>query len=140
MTEADGAAWLAMRAALWSEADRVELAGEMAGLLAREDFAVFGACGRDGEWLGFCEVGARDVAEGCSTSPVGYLEGLWVAAKARRRGIGRRLVEAAAVWARGRGYREFASDAVLDNTGSHAFHERIGFAESERIVCFRLSL
>lgn len=130
-----------MRVGLWPDADRSELAGEMAGLLAREDFAVFGACGgTTNGWASVKSEPATSVAESCSTSPVGYLEGLWVEAKARRRGIGRRLVEAAAVWARGRSYREFASDAVLDNTGSQAFHERIGFAESERIVCFRLRL
>lgn len=33
-----------------------------------------------------------------------------------------------------------ASDALLDNAGSHAFHEAVGFEETERVVYFRKSL
>jgi aminoglycoside 6'-N-acetyltransferase I len=126
-----------MRAKLWPDANRAELATEMAGLLARVDFAALGARDGSGAWVGSAEVGARDIAEGCSTTPVGYLEGLWVDAGARRQGIGRRLVEAALDWSRQRGYREFASDTQLWNTDSQAFHARIGFIETDRIVCFR---
>ena len=140
MTAADGPAWLAMRAALWPKANPDELAGEIAGLIARDDFAVFGALGPSGEWLGFAEVGTRDVAKGCATSPVGYLEGVWVDRTARRQGVGRRLVEVAMDWARKRGYREFASDAELANVDSQGFHRRIGFDETGPVVCFRRAL
>ena len=128
-----------MRAALWPDADPAALAGEAGSLLAREDFAVFGA--RHGSrWVGFVEVGTRDVAEGCATSPVGYVEGIWVDPACRRQGIARRLVAAAAGWAARRGYRELASDTELANVGSQAFHARLGFAETERLVTYRLAL
>jgi aminoglycoside 6'-N-acetyltransferase I len=54
--------------------------------------------------------------------------------------VGRALVAAVERWARQRGLREFASDALLDNHTSHVAHARLGFEEVERIVCFRKSL
>jgi aminoglycoside 6'-N-acetyltransferase I len=36
--------------------------------------------------------------------------------------------------------RELASDALLDNNGSHAMHEALGFTETERVVYFRKAL
>ena len=129
-----------MRGLLWPKADRTSLAREAAGLLAREDFAVFGARAANGNWVGFLEIGARDVAEGCETSPVGYVEGLWVDAPVRRSGLARRLMATAATWARSRGYSEMASDTEIDNTLSQDVHKRLGFAETERLVCFRMSL
>jgi aminoglycoside 6'-N-acetyltransferase I len=58
----------------------------------------------------------------------------------RRRGVGTALVRAGEEWARGRGYAEFASDALLDNVTSHRAHEAIGFVEVERAVRYRKSL
>ena len=58
----------------------------------------------------------------------------------RRRGVARALVDAIVDWARGEGLSEFASDALLDNTVSHAMHAALGFAETERVVYFRRAL
>ena len=125
-----------MRAALWPEQDKAELSRELEELRGRTDFAVFGAR-RGSAWIGFAEVGARTYAEGCATSPVGFLEGIWVDASARRQGIGRLLVDAAIAWAHAQGYREFGSDTGLDNTVSQWVHLRLGFSEVERLVAFR---
>jgi aminoglycoside 6'-N-acetyltransferase I len=129
----------AMRQALWPQEDADEIARETAGLLSRDDYAVFGAA--DGDRLvGMIEVGQRDVAESCTTSPVGYIEALWVAPDFRRRGVARALVAAAIGWSRQRGCRELASDAELGNTISQAMHAALGFTETERLVTFRMSL
>jgi len=58
----------------------------------------------------------------------------------RRLGAGHALIEAAADWARGRGYREMASDTSLDNTVSHAAHRRVGYDEVDRVIQFRKKL
>ena len=129
-----------MRSALWPNEDRATLGREIAGLSARGDFAAFGAVVAAGQWIGLIEVGARDVAEGCETSPVGYVEALWVEASARRTGVARRLVEAAIAWSRQHGYRELASDTEIGNTIRQDVHRRLGFSETDRIVCFRMSL
>ena len=90
--------------------------------------------------IGFAEVSRRAYAEGCDTSPVGFLEGWYVIPERRGQGVGRALVDAAEAWARGLGCREFASDAVADNAGSAAAHRRLGFEEVVVIRCFRKSL
>jgi aminoglycoside 6'-N-acetyltransferase I len=90
--------------------------------------------------VGFAEVGLRGYAEGCLSSPVGYLEGIFVVPTRRGQGVGRALVEVAERWARMSGCSEMASDRELDNEPSGAFHQALGYEEVERIVCFRKSL
>ena len=87
---------------------------------------------------GFAELGSRRYAEGCVSSPVGYLEGIWVDPEARRCGIASSLVDGALAWARACGYAELGSDCDLENLASQAFHRATGFEEVQRIVCFRL--
>ena len=89
---------------------------------------------------GLVEVGSRPYAEDCETSPVGYIEGWWVDDDMRRHGVGRALLATAEDWARGMGYTEMASDALLDNLTSHAAHRACGYEEVERLVCFRKPL
>jgi aminoglycoside 6'-N-acetyltransferase I len=107
---------------------------------ARADATSFIAERPDGSLCGFVEVGSRPYAEGCDSSPVGYVEGWWVDDDVRKRGVGRALIEAAEQWARTRGYTEMASDALIDNTASHSAHAALGFDEVERLVMFRKSL
>lgn len=89
---------------------------------------------------GFVEVGLREWADGCDSSPVGYLEGLWVDEDLRGRGFARPLVEAAEAWARERGCTEMASDAALDNARSISVHGALGYEEVVRAVLFRKDL
>jgi aminoglycoside 6'-N-acetyltransferase I len=126
-----------MRCALWPD-DKAAHETDMATWLARPDTGVLVAERPDGAGLaGFAEVGARPFADGCDTRPVAYLEGWYVDPDVRRQGIGAALIRAAEVWARERGYREFASDALLENTGSQRAHEALGFIEVERAVRYR---
>jgi aminoglycoside 6'-N-acetyltransferase I len=113
---------------------------EMRALQLRGDAAVFVAERPDGSVCGYVEVGFRNYADGCDTSPVGYIEAWYVDPGVRRSGYGRALLEAAESWARSRGYSEMASDTLLDNTVSYAAHIRSGYSEVERIVQFRKSL
>jgi aminoglycoside 6'-N-acetyltransferase I len=108
--------------------------------LARADAATFLALRDDASLCGFVEVGSRPYAEGCETSPVGYIEGWWVAPDMRKQGTGRALLRAAEDWARGMGYTEMGSDALLDNKVSHESHGRCGYLEVERLVTFRKPL
>lgn len=132
--------WRRMSEALLPDEPPEEYEEEMRALLLRDDAAVFVAERPDGSVCGFVEVGSRLYADGCRTSPVGYIEAWYVDPDVRRSGYGRALLEAADAWARRRGYSEMASDALLDNTVSHEAHIRSGFAEVERVVQFRKSL
>jgi aminoglycoside 6'-N-acetyltransferase I len=87
--------------------------------------------------LGFIEGSVRgDYVNGTESSPVGFVEGVYVSPGWRRRGIARQLFEAVADWARARGCRELASDALIDNDASQRAHLALGFRETERVVYF----
>ena len=87
--------------------------------------------------VGFAQCGLRrDYVEGTHTSPVGYLEGVFVQEEYRGRGVATALLRACEAWAGEKGCAEFASDCGLDNAASAVFHLRAGFAEAGRIICF----
>ena len=132
--EAETAAALACE--LWPDHSLEEMTGEYERLLSNDDAAVF-LYRKDGEPAGFaqCQL-RRDYVEGTETSPVGYLEGIWVKETERRQGIARGLEKACEQWAKDRGCTEFASDCELTNTESQAFHRAIGFEEANRIVAY----
>ena len=78
--------------------------------------------------------------EGTDSSPVGYLEGIYVEEDCRKQGIARALLAACENWAKTKGCTEFASDCELDNTQSLRFHLNVGFIEANRIICFTKKL
>jgi len=138
--DADWSEWLRMSLALFPHDAADDLEQGMREFRARPDAQVFIAERPQGSIAGFVEAGSRPYADGCATSPVGYVEAWYVDPDVRRAGYGRALLQAAEDWARGRGYREMASDARLDNHVSHAAHQRSGYAEVGRVVQFRKSL
>ena len=111
-----------MRAALWPDADTVELRAEALAWDDVQGVALI-AFDDDGVAVGMAEASLRrDYVNGTESSPVGFLEAWYVAADHRGRGIGRALIAAVEDWTRGQGCSELASDALLDNTASHAAH------------------
>src|SRR3954465_459580 len=132
--DSDWSAWLRMSEALFAHHSAEELAAGMRAWRGRADAEVFIAERAGGSAAGFVEVGTRPYADGCETSPVGYVEAWYVDSDVRRVGYGRALLQAAESWAREHGYREMASDALLDNAVSHAAHRRSGYEEVGRVV------
>ena len=89
MQEAGRAAALAQL--LWPGHAQAELEQELAGYLQGPEGAVFLAR-EDGADVGFAQCGLRrDYVEGTHTSPVGYLEGVFVQEEYRGRGVATRL-------------------------------------------------
>lgn len=142
----DQAEWTRMRTALWpdtfaeSHAEEIvafltgSLTGWLAGLHA---VAAFVAVRPGGGLCGFLEASVRPMADGCTTHPVGYVEGWYVDPDVRRQGVGRALVQAAEAWAVSQGCREMASDAHLENTTSVVAHRALGFNDEAPTVRFR---
>ena len=134
--EQDAAVLAGLACLLWPNHDAAELLEEFAELLKSEGAACFLAC-EAGVPAGFAQCQLRhDYVEGTQTSPVGYLEGIFVLPEFRRQGLAGELLAACEDWAREQGCKEFASDCELENNASLNFHLRMGFAEVNRIVCF----
>jgi aminoglycoside 6'-N-acetyltransferase I len=135
---ADIGALQPLRSALWPGSHVEELLGPQAARAYDADYRIFLAHDEVDALIGFAEMTLRhDPVNGCETSPVAFLEGIYVVPGHRRQGIARALVEAAADWGYARGAREFASDTALDNALGHAFHHALGFEETERVVYYR---
>ncbi len=91
--------------------------------------------------VGFAQCGLRtDYVEGTESSPVGYLEGIFVKDEYRKNGYAKELLSACEMWAKEIGSSEFASDCELDNIASFKFHMAMGFNEANRIICFKKKL
>lgn len=114
----------------------------------RTEFCFFLSCGgavfaawEEEQMVGFAQCSLRhDYVEGCSHSPVGYLEGIFVLPQYRHRGISRQLLSSCESWAKQQGCLEFASDCELTNVDSLHFHLACGFQEANRIICFQKEL
>ena len=122
---------------LWPEHNREEMSRDLSAILEKPDASFFLAENASG----FAQCQLRyDYVEGTESSPVGYLEGIYVEEGCRRQGLARALLAACENWARERGCREFASDCELTNTQSLRFHLSLGFEEANRIICFTKKL
>ena len=125
---------------LWPHADQEDLETEFRDYLKNSQCALF-LCFRQDIPVGFAQCQLRhDYVEGCETTPVGFLEGVYVDPAYHRKGVARQLVAACEDWARSLGCSEFGSDCEIDNAESLAFHLAIGFEEAGRTIWFNKKL
>lgn len=132
--------WVRMNHALFPGLSLEADEAEMRATIARTDAQVFVLDRGDGKLAGYVEVGERSIADGCESSPVGYIEAWYVDPDVRQSGHGRSLLARAEEWAMKRGRNEMASDALLDNKVSHAAHKSAGYEEVDRVVTYRKTL
>jgi len=133
--------WLRLRRLLWDENDNEDHRSEMLEIMHHPEsqFVVVADDGT-GRLIGFLEASIRPFVEDCETDHVGYLEGWFVEAEHRRKGIGRELVAAAEQWARQSGCTEMASDAEVGNECGIMSHTSLGYKETSRLVHLRKEL
>jgi aminoglycoside 6'-N-acetyltransferase I len=138
----DQPGWLELRLLLWPDANRDDHCGYMAVALSQPDrYLQLMAYDEQRQPVGFIEGSIRsDYVNGTESSPVGFVEGVYVTPAWRRQGVARRLFAAIGDWARARGCRELASDALLDNEVSQRAHLSLGFRETERVLYFTKAL
>ena len=92
----------------------------------------------DNNPIGFAQCNIRhDYVEGTNSSPVGYLEGIYIKDEYRNSGFAKELLQKCERWAKEKGCKEFASDCELTNTASLKFHLAVGFEEANRVICFK---
>lgn len=125
---------------LWPDNEINDLEKEMMNYINSDNGAVFIYFSKTIP-VGFAQCNLRnDYVEGTKSSPVGYLEGIFVKNECRMRGIGKKLLIQCEEWAKNKGCSEFASDCELNNAESLKFHLQLGFEEANRIICFKKSL
>ncbi|MGH1365187.1 MAG: aminoglycoside 6'-N-acetyltransferase [Calditrichia bacterium] len=133
--------WYRLAAKLWPDEDEEgDLPETLADELAKPNVFAFLAQA-DQQFIGFVYLTLRaDYVEGCSDSPTGFIEGLYLEPEYCGKGFGRELVQLAEQVARDKGCTEMGSNALIDNTASQAFHKAVGFAEVVRTVSFIKSI
>ena len=133
--DADALAGLAIQ--MWTEHIPEDLAEEFRRLVTNDDAVCF-IKWVDDKPIAFAQCQLRhDYVEGTDSSPVGYLEGIFVSEGYRKQGFAAELLSECEKWAKEKGCSEFASDCELDNIESFRFHMALGFEEANRIICFR---
>lgn len=125
-----------LAALLWQNHSIKDLFQEFSRILSNGESQFFLKY-ENGLPVGFAQCQLRhDYVEGTSTTPVGYLEGIFVKEGYRNKGYAKELLAECEAWAKRNGCREFASDCEIDNIGSFRFHKAMKFAETNRIICF----
>ena len=138
ISDAKAAAELAL--CLWPDNSLEDFVENMKGFIIQNSSVIFLAV-EDFQAVGFAQCQLRtDYVEGTDSSPVGYLEGLYVLKHQRHKGFAKALIDACEQWAVSKGCSEFASDCELDNMDSFAMHLKLGFKEANRIICFTKKL
>lgn len=94
----------------------------------------------NGQVIGFLELSSRNIVDGCLSSPVAYLEGVYLISAFRGKGLGREIINALLNWCKENGFSELAADTELTNVEAQGFFQAIGFQETYRIVEYRIDV
>lgn len=122
---------------LWPHHSMHAIALEISDTIQNNQGAYFLASDQN-ETIGFAQINLRhDYVEGTRSSPVGYLEGIFVVEQYRQQGIAKQLLGCCEKWVLEQGCEELASDCELSNEESLNFHRCVGFEEANRIICFK---
>ena len=125
---------------MWNDSTVPDLEKEFENL-TQSDKAVCFIKYVDNTAVGFAQCQIRtDYVEGTETSPVGYLEGIFIVETYRHNGYAKELLKECEKWAKDKKCSEFASDCELDNNDSLRFHMAMEFEEANRIICFKKNI
>jgi len=89
---------------------------------------------RDGALAGFAALRALRRPPLFAQTERGEIEALYVRREARRRGVGRDLVQASLRWMAARGLRRAAIQVAADNAEGQAFWRALGFADAMDVL------
>jgi len=137
LTKENENTWAEMCVALWPDLTVDEVLRMNHEGLFKNEFLYLD----NDEAAAFLSLSVRyDYVEGTDSSPVGYIEGIYVKPEFRRKGIAEKLIDHAKKWSLKYDCSELASDCTLDNVTSQAFHKSVGFEEANRLVCYTMKL
>lgn len=129
--------WLEMGLLLWPKHSKNELKKEFEDILKSKREETFLCKDDEEKYVGFINLSLRyEHVLRAISSPVGYVEGIFVKEEYRKKGIAKKLIDAGEEWAKSKGCKEMGSDTELHNKASQVFHKKLGFKEDDIIVHF----
>ncbi|MGD9901347.1 MAG: aminoglycoside 6'-N-acetyltransferase [Spirochaetales bacterium] len=127
---------LSLMQMLYKNHTREDLLLELEGLF-KDKNQIFFLAYSDEIPVGFCHFSLRyEYVESAKTSPVGYLEGIFVIQEYRKQHIAKALYLECEKFAKENGIKEIASDCDLDNRVSKKVHEKLGFSVANKNIHF----
>ena len=138
--KADFDLWKIMRTELYSGVDDLFHEQEMLAIHKNRNWICRFIANDDGRKIGLVELSLRNIVDGCLSSPVAYLEGLYLAPDYRGQGVGKEVIKILLSWCTSEGLKELATDTELKNEKAQKFYQSIGFEEVDRVVEYRLEI
>ncbi|OTA17941.1 aminoglycoside 6'-N-acetyltransferase [Xenorhabdus vietnamensis] len=133
--------WITLREQLWPHHTKEAHQADGESIISSRNLVSFIALDEEGNGLGFADASIRhDYVNGCNSSPVVFLEGIFVSPTYRKCGIAKILVDEVQSWGIKKGCKELASDTGLDNVVSQKAHIGLGFQMTEKVVFFKKEL
>ncbi len=133
--------WGQLRNLLWPNHPVNEHVKDGISMIASDNSISFLLCDDNGKFAGFADASIRnDYVNGCSHSPVAYLEGIFILDEYRQLGLSKLLVDAVENWGKIHGCLELASDTSPDNHVSINMHKKLGFTPTETVIFFKKNL
>jgi aminoglycoside 6'-N-acetyltransferase I len=132
--------WSKYRKSLYSELDDDYDQEEMKNIFDSDSWLCQFVEDNDGKLIGLVELSFRNIADGCLSTPVPYLEGFYLVENKRNKGLGKKIIQLLVDWCKEHGYTELATDTELKNERAQRFYEKLGFKEIDRIVEYKIEI
>lgn len=133
--------WHRLRAELYADLDPVHSENEIRRIVEDLDLTTFLVFDEKKETLiGMLELSLRNIVDGCESTPVAYVEGLYVLEPFQGQGLGKEMIAFAKKWGWEQGCTELAVDTEWENHKAREFYLRQGFEETFRVVQFRMRI
>jgi len=130
-------AWLEMGLMLWPKHSKAELKKEFEDFLKSKYEVTFICKDAEDNYVGFINLSLKhEYVPGATSSPVGYIEGIFIKEQYRKKGVARKLIDVGEEWAKSNGCNEIGSDTELHNKSSKVFHKKVGFKDEDILVHF----
>lgn len=132
--------WRQFREAIYDTLEDEYHSREMEILLKSDAWHCWFVTDEHNEKIGLVELSLRNIVDGCLSTPVVYLEGLYLKPEYRNKGLGTQLIKKLRNWCSDQGYSELATDTQITNIKAQQFYEKLGFEEVDRVVEYRIDI
>ncbi len=132
--------WKQMREDLYGSLNNDYHAKEMENIFVSDVWFCNFLADENNQVIGLVELSSRNIVDGCLSSPVAYLEGLYLRPEHRGKGLGKEVIRIIIKWCMVEGFSELATDTEITNKKAQRFYESMGFEEVDRVVEYRMKI